>query len=110
MVHGGMMVHSGVQWCTVIHGGRMVPVARDCVIVQWCAVVAARRLLHVCTKRYVIYRDCRKGSRRRHAASPRKRWCTLEVCCRSAGEKLQAGLYTGILPADKRERWHGGWG
>ena len=28
---------------------------------------------------------------------PRQRWCRLEVCCRSAGEKLQAGpsgLYT----------------
>ena len=34
----------------------------------------------------------------------------LEALCRSAGEKLQAGLYTGMLPADKRERWHGGWG
>ena len=36
-----------------------------------------------------MYRDCRKGSRRRQAAR-RQRWCALEALCRSAAQLLRS--------------------
>ena len=61
---------------------------------------------------YNIYRDCRRGKAAGECAAAAPMQRVAGVRC-SAGLKrwcCMHGIYTGMLPAGKRERWHRGCG